>query len=123
MRLHHLTLLPLLLLAVLSHPAVGQEPIPWANKFFGGKAETPPPVILHDFGTLPKGTVKTYRFNIRNIYSIPIIVREPAVSCTCVSIVEYTPTLKPLERGHIDVRIDTSRVDGEIGALRTAGVI
>lgn len=110
MRLHPLTLLPLLVLAA---PAAAQDPIPWANKFFGGKGETPPPIILHDFGTLPKGTVKTYRFNMTNIYAIPIVVREPGVSCTCVSIVEYTGSMKPLDRGHIDIRIDTSRVDGE----------
>lgn len=108
-----LTLSAALLLAL---PAVGQEslhdPIPWANKFFSGKTETPPPVILQDFGTLPKGTVRTYRFHMANIYAYPMQVREPKPSCGCVSVVEYTGAMRPRETGHIDIRIDTSRVDG-----------
>jgi Protein of unknown function (DUF1573) len=110
MRLHPLTLLPLLLLAT---PVVAQEPIPWANKFFCTKGESPPPIILHDFGTLPKGTVKTYRFKLNNIYAVPMNVVEPKANCGCVSVIEYTGMMKPSEVGHIDIKLDTSRVDGE----------
>lgn len=101
--------LPLLVLAV---PAAAQEPIPWANKFFTGPTSTPPPVILHDFGTLPKGTVKTYRFKMTNIYAVPMQVQEPKPSCGCVSVVEYTGQMGPREAGHIDIKLDTRRVDG-----------
>src|SRR5262245_57160284 len=101
--------LPLLLVAL---PALAQEPIPWANKFFSGKAEAPPPVILHDFGTLPKGTVKTYRFQMTNIYAYPMQLHEPKPSCGCVAVVEYTAKMNPKETGHIDIKLDTSRVDG-----------
>jgi hypothetical protein len=101
---------------LLALPAVGQEslhdPIPWANKFFSGRTETPPPVVIQDFGTLPKGTVRTYRFHMANIYAYPMQVREPKPSCGCVSVIEYTGAMKPRETGHIDIRIDTSRVDG-----------
>ena len=109
-----LTFLPFLLLAV---PAVAQDTaerkIPWANKFFTGTAEMPPPVILHDFGTLPKGTIKTYRFKMTNIYAFPVEVKLPKVpSCICVSILEYTGKMEPRDTGHIDIKIDTSRVEG-----------
>jgi hypothetical protein len=105
-----LTLLPLLLFAV---PAAAQDGfIPWANKFFTGKGETPPPVILQDFGTLPKGTVKTYRFKMTNIYAFPVQVREPKPTCGCLSVIEYTGKMEPRETGHIDIKIDTSRVEG-----------
>jgi hypothetical protein len=104
------TLLPVLLFAV---PAAAQEAfIPWANKFFTGKGDTPPPVILQDFGTLPKGTVKTYRFKLTNIYAFPVRIAEPKPSCGCLSVIEYTGKMEPRETGHIDIRIDTSRVEG-----------
>src|SRR5205814_4465537 len=102
------TLLPVLLFAA---PAAAQENfIPWANKFFTGRGDTPPPVILHDFGTLPKGTVRTYRFKMTNIYAYPVHVSEPKPSCGCVSIIEYTGKMEPRDTGHIDIKIDTSRV-------------
>lgn len=114
MRRHTVTFFAVLLIAL---PGVGQDslqdPIPWANKFFSGKPETPPPVILHDFGTLPKGTVRTYRFDMTNIYAFPVTIQKaPWVSCGCVNVVEYTGTMGPRETGHILVRIDTSKVTG-----------
>jgi len=109
-----LTLLPVLLVAL---PATAQDDpakrIPWANKFFTGSSETPPPVILHDFGTLPQGTVRTYRFKMTNIYAFPVQVKLPKVpSCACVSVIEYTAQMNPRHTGYIDVKIDTSRVEG-----------
>ncbi len=88
------------------------RPIPWANKFFSGKTASPPPVILHDFGTLPQGTIKTHRFKMSNIYAVPMQVTVPNPSCRCVSILEYTGRMGPRETGYIDIQIDTSRVEG-----------
>jgi hypothetical protein len=106
-------MLPLLVLAA---PAAAQESpakiIPWANKFFTGNPDNPPPVILQDFGVLPKGTVKAYRFRMTNIYSVPMQVMEPKPTCGCVSVVEYTGQLNPQETGHIDIKVDTSAVEG-----------
>src|SRR5262245_29509123 len=101
--------LPLLL---VGWPALAQDPVPWANKFFSGKAEAPPPVILHDFGTLPKGTVKSYRFQMTNIYAYPMEVHQPQASCGCVSVVAYTAKMNPKETGYVEIRLDTSRVEG-----------
>ncbi|HVK15205.1 MAG TPA: DUF1573 domain-containing protein [Gemmataceae bacterium] len=94
-------------------PAAGDEQVPWANKFFTGKGGNAPPVIVHDFGTLPKGTVRTYRFPLTNIYQIPIQVAEPRPSCTCISVREYTAKMAPLETGFLEVEIDTRRVEGK----------
>ena len=104
--------LPLLLLFVAAGPAVAQEGLPWANKFFTGKEEAPPPVIIHDFGTMPKGTVRTHRFTMTNIYAVPIQLMEPKPSCGCVSVITYTGEMDTKQTGHIDIKIDTSRVEG-----------
>jgi len=106
--------LTLMLPLVLALPvAAGQDPpVPWANKFFSGKDQVPPPVILHDFGTLPKGTVKVYRFPMTNIYGVPMQVKEPSASCGCVSVVEYTGKMGPLETGHVLVELRTAGFDG-----------
>jgi hypothetical protein len=109
-------MLPLLALAA---PVAAQETpsaraaIPWANKFFTGNPDNPPPVILQDFKTLPKGTIKTYRFSMTNIFAVTMQVKEPRAECGCVSVVEYTGQLGPRETGHIDIKVDTSSVDGE----------
>ena len=102
-----------LTLFVLALPAAAaQDPIPWANKFFTGKDQLPPPVILHDFGVVPKGTVKTYRFPMTNIYAVPMQVQEPKPGCGCLSVVEYTGKMGPNETGHILVEVRTASFDG-----------
>jgi Protein of unknown function (DUF1573) len=102
--------LPLLVLAA---PILAQEPVPWANKFFSGKTEAPPPVILHDFGTVPKGTVKVYRFEMANIYAVPMQVREPKPSCGCVAVLKYTAQLNPRETGFVEIEMNTKAFDGD----------
>jgi len=113
MRRLSLTLPAALLLAL---PAVAQEslhdPIPWANKFFTGKTDAAPPVILKDFGALPKGTVRTYQFQMTNIYAVTMHLREPRASCGCVSVKEYTGAMKPRETGHILIEVNTGNFDG-----------
>lgn len=104
--------LPLLLLVLSVGPAAAQEGLPWANKFFTAKEESPPPVIVHDFGTMPKGTVRTHRFTMTNIYAVPMQLMEPKPSCGCVSVIAYTSKMDPKETGQIDIKIDTSRVEG-----------
>jgi len=87
------------------------EPL-WGNKFFSGKDTLPPPVILHDFGTVPKGTERTYRFRMANIYAIPMRVHEPRTLCRWVSVTEYTVLMDPLETGYIEVKLDTTGIEG-----------
>ena len=105
-------LLPTIGLLLLAIPATAQDAPPWANKFFTSKDDAPPRVIVQDFGTLPKGTVRTYRFTMTNIYAVAMDVAEPKPSCGCVSIVAYTGRMEPRETGFVDIKIDTSRVEG-----------
>jgi Protein of unknown function (DUF1573) len=94
-------------------PAAAQPPEPlWGNKFFSGRYAPPPPVILHDFGTVPKGTERTYRFRMTNIYAVPMRVHEPRTLCRWVSVTEYTALMDPLETGHIEVKLDTTGIEG-----------
>ena len=103
------------LLAVLTTPVLAaaddQVQIPWGNKFFVQK--DPPPVVVHDFGTVPWGTTLTHRFVLTNIYAVPMqIVKDPEVSCGCVRIVKYTAKLEPREAGFVDVEMDGRRFQG-----------
>lgn len=85
--------------------------VPWGNKFFVPKE--PPPVIVHDFGTVPSGTILTHRFAIANIYAVPMqIVEDPRATCGCTRIVRYTKKLEPRESGFIDVEMDSRRFQG-----------
>ncbi|HJZ92203.1 MAG TPA: DUF1573 domain-containing protein [Gemmataceae bacterium] len=84
----------------------------WAQKFFSGKDAPPPPVILHDFGTVPKGTVRDYSFRMTNIYAVPMQVEPIQPACRWVSVVKYTAQMDPLETGQIDVRLETAGIEG-----------
>lgn len=103
---------PLLLLCLVAGPAAADDGLPWANKFFTGKEEAPPPVIIHDFGTLPKGTVRTHKFAMTNIYAFPMQIEQPKPSCGCVTVLAYTGKMDSKETGYIEIKIDTSRVEG-----------
>jgi len=102
----------LLLLCLAAGPAAADEVVPWANKFFTGKEEAPPAMIVHDFGTLPQGAVRTHKFAMTNIYAFPIQVEQPRPSCGCVSVVEFTGKMDSKQSGHIEIKIDTTRVIG-----------
>lgn len=108
-----LTLPLLLLTAPLAAQDSPAKKVPWANKFFTGEKD-PPPIVLHDFGVLPKGTIKQYHFKMKNIYAVPMHIADvPKANCSCVSVIEYTGPMNPQETGHIKIEIDTSRVEGE----------
>jgi hypothetical protein len=109
-----LTLTCLLLISV---PAFAQRPggtleYYWGNKLFTGNDEVPPKVIIHDFGTLAKGTEKTYTFKMTNIYAIPVQIAEPKPNCGCISVVTWTGKMESAQTGIIEVKIDTKRVEG-----------
>jgi hypothetical protein len=91
--------------------AEDQIPIPWGNKFFVPK--DPPPVVVHDFGTVPWGTTLTHRFPLTNLYAVPMqIVKDPEVSCGCTRVVRYTQKLEPRESGFIEVEMDGRQFQG-----------
>ena len=102
----------LLSIAVLPITAVADDgAVAWGNKFFVPK-ETPP-IIVHDFGTVPSGTTLIHRFVVTNIYAVPMqIVDDPRPTCGCTRIVRYTKKLEPRESGFIDVEMDGRRFQG-----------
>ncbi len=91
----------------------GRKYAPWANKFFTASPETPPPTILKDFGTVQQGTVLTYRFKMKNIYSVPVQIERPKPASKYVVITQWTSQLGPLQAGFIDVVIYTDSIAGE----------
>lgn len=101
------------LLALLLASSVVADEVSWANKFFVKPGAAVPKTIVHDFGTVAKGTVKTYRFPMTNIYEVPLNLGKPEPSCGCVTVLAYSGKLEPLETGYIEIKIDTSRVEGK----------
>ena len=99
-------------IAVLPITAMAEDgAVPWGNKFFVPK-ETPP-IVVHDFGTVPSGTTLIHRFVVTNIYAVPMqIVEDPRISCGCTRIVRYTKKLEPRESGFIDIEMDGRRFQG-----------
>lgn len=96
--------------AVIGVSPAAAEEIPWANKFF---ENPPPPVIVHDFGTVPKGTLLRHSFPITNIYAVPMQITEIRKSCGCVEAVASKQVLESNEVGSIDLTMDASKFDGE----------
>ncbi len=99
----------LLLVGVTGLPADDLQ-VPWANKFFAPK-ETPL-VIVHDFGTVARGTVVTHKFQMTNPYQVPMQIVEPKPTCGCVSVLEGNRKLGSLETGFLEVKLDTNKYDG-----------
>jgi len=102
----------ILLLALMCTQAPAQEamPVPWGNKFFVPK--DPPAVIVHDFGTVPQGTLLNHRFTITNIYAVPMQVSDPRVSCGCTSGSVSKRVLQPRESCYLDLTMDARKFSG-----------
>ena len=101
-----------LLLNVVAAPAQPAGP-PWANKLFlpGITAATagqpPPPVLAHNFGAVPQGTLCQHTFTLTNIYQVPLQVIDTTRGCACL--VAYPPqrVLQPTESAEFTVTLDT----------------
>jgi hypothetical protein len=93
------------------------QPAPWANKFFlpdiATKRDQPaPPVITHDFGDVPHGTVCTHTFKITNIYDVPMQVVEVRKSCTCLDFVPVAKVMQPNETADFTVTMNAGKFVG-----------
>jgi uncharacterized protein DUF1573 len=98
-------------------PAAQTPAAPWANKFFlpdiaVNREQTPPPLIVHNFGEVPHGTVCTHRFTVTNIYDVPMQITEVRKSCTCLDFVPLTKTLQPNESAELVVSMNTGKFVG-----------
>jgi len=66
----------------------------------------------NDFGAVPFGTRLLHRFEITNVYAIPVEIVELRVGCGCVTATAGKRTLRPGERTTIDVALDTRAFTG-----------
>src|SRR5437868_1246360 len=77
----------------------------WADKLFqGGTAK--------DFGVVPHGAQLTYRFPMKNIYTVPLEITNVRTSCFCLTATPSTKLLKPEETGYLDIIMDGKRFTG-----------
>jgi hypothetical protein len=81
----------------------------WAEKLF---IQDGVPRVTHDFGTVPRGAILSYRFPIRNIYAVPMTILSTRTSCGCVSIATPQQVIPPLQSSTIDVSMDARRFVG-----------
>lgn len=93
------------------------QPAPWANKFFipdiaANREQAPPPVITHNFGDVPHGTLCAHTFTITNIYDVPMQVTEVRKSCTCLDFVPMGKVLQPNETGEFTVTMNAGKFVG-----------
>lgn len=90
--------------------ATPQAFVPWANKLF--KKDNPPSVIVHDFGTVPHGTLLTHRFTFTNIYDIPLQIIDVRKSCTCLDADPPQKLLQPNESAEIVLTMNAAKFNG-----------
>jgi hypothetical protein len=100
-----------------SPPAPTAAANPWANKFFlpdigTTREQQAPPVIQHNFGEVPHGTLCTHRFTITNIYDVPMQITEVRKSCTCLDYVPMNRMLQPNETAEFTVTMNTGKFVG-----------
>lgn len=107
-------------------PAIGQppapatppgSPAPWANKFFladigTNREQTPPPVLVHNFGDVPHGTLCVHTFTITNIYDVPMQITDVRKSCSCLDFVPMTRVLQPNETAEFTVTMNSAKFVG-----------
>jgi hypothetical protein len=82
---------------------------PWADNLFLDARKVP--ALNQDFGTVPRGTLLYHRFPATNIYNVPLEITV-TIGCHCVSATPLTQTLKPNQKGQIDITMDTRRFSG-----------
>ncbi len=102
---------------VAQAPQPAAQPIPWANKLFldgieKNPTQPPPAVVVHDFGTVPKGTLGVHKFTIVNIYDTPIQVTDIRRSCGCLEAYPPQRVLQPNESAEFVVTMDTAKFNG-----------
>lgn len=93
------------------------QPAPWANKFFlpdiATRRDQPaPPVIVHDFGDVPHGTLCAHKFTITNVYDVPMQITEVRKSCTCLDYIPLVRVLQPNEAAEFTVTMNSAKFVG-----------
>jgi hypothetical protein len=107
----------LLLVAAAAEAQPPPPPVPWGNKLFlpdiaKNPTQPPPPVISHDFGTVPHGTLCAHKFTVTNIYDVPMQVVDIRRSCGCLEAYPPQRVLQPNEQAEFLVTMDTAKFSG-----------
>src|SRR5262249_28130268 len=98
-------------------PTQPGQPVPWANKFFlpdiaANRDQSAPPVIVHNFGDVPHGTLCVHKFTVTNIYDVPMQITEVRKSCHCLDFVPMTKVLQPNEAADFTVTMNSGKFIG-----------
>ena len=80
----------------------------WAEKMFKDPDAKDNPLV-HDFGSVPRGSQLFHRFKITNIYAVPIEITNLHPSCGCGTPKATKTKLQPRESGYVEVTLDTKR--------------
>jgi hypothetical protein len=92
-----------LTLATTTASGQTQQPWHWEQFFKNG--------LIHDFGSVPRGTQLFFKFKMKNIYAVPLEVNA-RVGCHCVTVTPLSQVLQPRQEGYLDVNMDTSKLAG-----------
>jgi hypothetical protein len=79
-------------------------PVPWANKLFKETSK--------DFGHCTGDQMLIHRFEMTNLYAVPIEVTGVNASCGCVTWTLGKQVLQPRENDYLEVRMDPKRFSG-----------
>lgn len=91
--------------------AAGAQPfVPWANKLF--QKDDAPAVIVHDFGTVPHGSLLVHKLTLTNIYDVPMQVIDVRKSCTCLEAQPPTQVLQPHESAELILTMNAAKFNG-----------
>jgi hypothetical protein len=90
---------------------------PWANKFFlpdiaTNREQPAPPVIVHNFGDVPHGTLCVHRFTITNVYDVPMQITDVRMTCQCLNFVPMTRVLQPNETADFVITMNAAKFVG-----------
>lgn len=105
--------------AAFAQPAKTPPKTPWANKLFltdilKTPAQDAPPVIAHDFGTVPAGTLSAHTFTFTNIYDVPLQVVDVRVECGCLKAYPPNKVLQPNESADFTVTMNAALFKGKV---------
>lgn len=105
----HLLLSGLGLLLVPALASAQQYESGWAAKIFTKNGTSN---LVHDFGTVPRGTLLSYKFPIFNPYAVPLTITQVRVSCGCVSCTAPPGPIGPKESATLDITMDARKFQG-----------
>lgn len=68
---------------------------------------------VKDFGTVPKGEVLDWEFQIKNTGTADLEIKSASPSCGC-TVAEFTKLIKPGDKGKVVAHVDTTNFSGPI---------